>query len=160
MYTHENTPHTRHHVPQVSSGGSGSNMGNSAGWPAYASDRPKSANFTGGNTSSGAGSAGLMASLTGAGRPSSSQQATGGTNWAAQQQQQQQMQQQGQMAGGGAGGAGAANGNTLSYGSLKNRFLSGASKNNNGAGTATSSGANPSNNGAKPAPSKLFSLAR
>lgn len=142
---------------QTSSGGSGSNMGHSAGWPAYASDRPKSANFSGGNGSSGgAGSAGLMASLTGAGRPSSSQQAVGGgTNWAAQQQQQQMMQQHA-MSG---GGAGAGNANTLSYGSLKNRFLSGASKNNNGAGTATSSGTNPSN-GAKPAASKLFSLAR
>ena len=52
------------------------------------------------------------------------------------------------------------NSNTLSYGSLKNRFLSGASKNNTGSATATSSGANISNNTANKPSSKLFSLAR
>lgn len=126
------------------------------GWPAYASDRPKSANFTGSNAGSSGGS-GLMASLTGGGRPSSSQQpAMAGTNWAAQQQQQQQ-----QMQAGGAG-IGAANANTLSYGSLKNRFLSGTTAAKPGAmapAPAPAAAQNMNGNGAKPS-SKLFSLAR
>lgn len=98
-----------------------------------------------------------MTSLTGAGRPSSSQQqAMGATNWAAQQQQQQQLAQAQQGAQGGLG----ANSNTLSYGSLKNRFLSGASK-NNGA-PAAANGAPHASSGAsgKGGSSKLFSLAR
>lgn len=129
----------------------GSNLNNN-GWPAYASDRPKSANFTGSSTNN-AGSGGLMTSLTGQGRPSSSQQATGNTNWAAQQQAHAQAQAQ----------QNSANSNTLSYGSLKNRFLSGASK-NNGVGTGTASGAPQSGaggaTGSRGGSSKLFSLAR
>jgi hypothetical protein len=126
------------------------------GWPAYASDRPKSANFTGSNA--GSNGSGLMASLTGGGRPSSSQQpAMAGTNWAVQQQQQQQQQQM--QAG---GGIGAANANTLSYGSLKNRFLSGttpAPKPGAMAPAPAPAAAPMNGNGAKPS-SKLFSLAR
>ena len=111
--------------------------GAQGGWPAYASDRPKSANFSG---NAGGNGTGLMASLTGGGRPSSSQQpAMGGTNWSAQQQMQMQA-------------TGGGNSNALSYGSLKNRFLSGPTK--SGAPSSGNSG-----NGAKTS-SKLFSLAR
>jgi hypothetical protein len=82
----------------------------------------------------------------------------GNTNWSAQQQQQQQQQLQQQQ---GMSG----NSNTLSYGSLKNRFLSGASKNNApvGSSNAVPSGGQSSGSGAaKPTSSgsKLFSLAR
>mmetsp|Transcript_82805 Transcript_82805/g.230924 ORF Transcript_82805/g.230924 Transcript_82805/m.230924 type:complete len:604 (+) Transcript_82805:73-1884(+) len=59
-------------------------------------------------------------------------------NWGASGQQQQQQQ-----------------GNTLSYGSLKNRFLSGSGKNGNGGQTASQSG---NSNGSNK--NKLFSLAR
>ena len=93
-----------------------------AGWsaPFNANDRPKSAGIS--STATG-GNSGLIASLTGAGRPSSSTQPVSNSNWNA------------------TGGNGPQNnttnnnntnstGNTLSYGNLKNRFLSGASKNN------------------------------
>ena len=136
----------------------GSNLNGNGGWPAYATDRPKSANFTG-SSNNNTGSGGLMTSLTGQGRPSSSQQVTGNTNWAAQQQQQQaHAQAQAQQ-------NSANNSNTLSYGSLKNRFLSGASKNNNGtgsgaAGVANHSGAGNGTGSSRGGGSKLFSLAR
>ncbi len=144
----------------------------SMGWPGFggadpnaagANSRPKSAGITG-TTGNGGG---LMSSLTGAGRPSSSTQLNGGgaNNWgpvggAAPQQAQQQ------------GMAGAqSNANTLSYGSLKNRFLSGSS----GATSAKVNGAAPTSSAApmgsaagssgaaganKSSSSKLFSLAR
>ena len=143
-----------------------------AGWPAYSGDRPKSANFTG---SSGAGSgggggvgnAGLMASLTGGGRPSSSQQVMGSnTNWGAQQQQQQQQtmlqqqQLQQQQAAAAAQAGGLSNANTLSYGSLKNRFLSGASKNTAAPATTTTSGATTAALAASQAPNSFRSHAR
>lgn len=145
----------------------GGYSGSGGGVGAGAVDRPKSANFTGGTSNSGG--AGLMTSLTGAGRPSSSAQALGSnTNWSAQQQQQQQ---QALTAGGGGsngGGISGTNGNTMSYGSLKNRFLSGATKNNAGAATTTTSGtnhataanSNANNAGATGKSAKLFSLAR
>jgi len=103
-------------------------------------DRPKSANFTGGGSNPITSSAGgLMASLTGAGRPSSSNMgaAQAGTGWGAS--------------------VGMAGAQQQAVG--QNRFLSGASKNNNGAATATSSGANHSATSAKSG-AKLFSLAR
>eukprot|EP00601_Ochromonadales_sp_CCMP2298_P035463 CAMPEP_0173361660 /NCGR_PEP_ID=MMETSP1144-20121109/21332_1 /TAXON_ID=483371 /ORGANISM="non described non described, Strain CCMP2298" /LENGTH=76 /DNA_ID=CAMNT_0014311281 /DNA_START=3 /DNA_END=233 /DNA_ORIENTATION=- len=63
------------------------------------------------------------------------------------------MQLQGGGMAAGAAGMSSANSNTLSYGSLKNRFLSGASKNNAPAGgSATGSGKAPA--------SKLFALQR
>jgi hypothetical protein len=123
--------------------------GAQGGWSGYPSDRPKSANFTG-SSGAGANNAGLMASLTGGGRPSSSQQQPALSSWGAQQQQMQ--------AGAGAG-IGAANANTLSYGSLKNRFLSGNPKPVSAAPQPAPIASNMGGNGAKPN-SKLFSLAR
>lgn len=136
------------------------------GWPGFSSgldannSRPKSAGITG--TSGG----GLMSSLTGAGRPSSStqqQQMSNGAgvssgNWGpvsgVTPQQQQQMQQQQQ-------GMAAQNSNTLSYGSLKNRFLSGSSGSAKATGVApVSSSAAPNNSASNANKSKLFSLAR
>ncbi len=140
------------------------------GWPGFSSNgqadpsaansRPKSAGITG--TTGNVG--GLMSSLTGAGRPSSGGAAN---NWgpvggaAPQQGQQQQM-------------AGAQNSsNTLSYGSLKNRFLSGSAGGAAGApkangaapissaagGSGMSGGGSGTGSGNKSS-SKLFSLAR
>lgn len=118
--------------------------------PNAVSSRPKSAGITGTT-----GNGGLMSSLTGAGRPSSSTQMNNSNGWSAQQQGIPQQQQQ--MAGA------QSNSNTLSYGSLKNRFLSGSSGSGKATGVQQSS-AVPSNgvsNGAgKSSSSKLFSLAR
>lgn len=133
------------------------------GWPGFSSgvvdpnnSRPKSAGITG--TTGG----GLMSSLTGVGRPSSG--VSGGvpqsSGWGAMgggvPQQQQLPQQQQQMA--------AQSANTLSYGSLKNRFLSGSTGSGKAAGVApVSSGQAPNGAAAaaaNPAKSKLFSLAR
>lgn len=136
------------------------------GWPGFSSgvvdpnnSRPKSAGITG--TTGG----GLMSSLTGVGRPSSGVNGGGGvpqsSGWGAMGggvPQQQLPQQQQQMA--------AQSANTLSYGSLKNRFLSGSTGSGKAAGVApVSSNPAPNNgaaaSGANPAnKSKLFSLAR
>ena len=145
-------------------GGPPSNWGISYGSNAVNANndgRPKSANFNAGQPTATSNS--LMASLTGAGRPSSSVQPSQvplSTNWSSQQQQQQSQsgqQQQQQL-------SINNNSNTLSYGSLKNRFLSGtggksnmpssSSNNNVGGASAAAAGA-----GSKSS-SKLFSLAR
>lgn len=151
-------------------GGSGSGGGPPSNWGiSYGSNtavnanndgRPKSANFNAGQPTATSNS--LMASLTGAGRPSSSVQPSQvplSSNWSSQQQQQQSQsgQQQQQL-------SINNNSNTLSYGSLKNRFLSGtggksnmpssSSNNNVGGASAAAAGA-----GSKSS-SKLFSLAR
>ena len=138
-------------------GGNGppSNWGISYGSNAVtASDgRPKSANFNAGQPTTTGNS--LMASLTGAGRPSSSVQANQvplTTNWSAQQQSQSAQQQLSM-------GINNNNSNTLSYGSLKNRFLSGTSKSNVPSSSNNNVGASAAGGGNKSS-SKLFSLAR
>lgn len=125
------------------------------GW----NDRPKSAGLNSVNNTgapSGNGAGGLIASLTGAGRPSSSTQAmSSSSNWSSGQ---------GNVAGSStaniAGGIGSSNTNTLSYGSLKNRFLSGSAAPKNAAGAgAAQPNTTSANAGAKSSSSKLFSLA-
>lgn len=145
----------------VGGGGPPSNWGISYGSNAVtASDgRPKSANFNAGQPTAAASNS-LMASLTGAGRPSSSVQPSQvplSTNWSSQQQQQQQSQSGQQQL------SINNNSNTLSYGSLKNRFLSGTggksnmpSSSNNNVGASAAAGAGAGNKSS----SKLFSLAR
>lgn len=141
-------------------GGPPSNWGISYGSNAVtASDgRPKSANFNAGQPTAAASNS-LMASLTGAGRPSSSVQPSQvplSTNWSSQQQQQSQSGQQQLSINN--------NSNTLSYGSLKNRFLSGtggksnmpSQSSNNNVGASAAAGAGAGNKSS----SKLFSLAR
>jgi len=131
------------------SGGPPSNWGISYGSNAgTASDgRPKSANFNAGQPTAATNS--LMASLTGAGRPSSSVQPNQvSTNWSSQQQQQSGQQQLSIN----------NNSNTLSYGSLKNRFLSGTGK-SNVPSSSNNVGASAAGGGSKSS-SKLFSLAR
>jgi len=142
-------------------GGPPSNWGISYGSNAVtASDgRPKSANFNAGQPTAAASNS-LMASLTGAGRPSSSVQPSQvplSTNWSSQQQQQQSQSGQQQL-------SINNNSNTLSYGSLKNRFLSGtggksnmpSQSSNNNVGASAAAGAGAGNKSS----SKLFSLAR
>ena len=75
----------------------------------------------------------------GAGRPSSS-------NWTAEQQLQQQQQ----------------GGTALTYGSLKNRFLSGSGKNGaaQGGGQVGSAQGGSANGGSSKGSGRLFSLAR
>ena len=135
------------------------------GWPGFSSgvvdpnnSRPKSAGITG--TTGG----GLMSSLTGVGRPSSGVNGGSGampqsSGWGAMGggvPQSQQLPQQQQMA--------AQSANTLSYGSLKNRFLSGTSGSAKASGVAPVASNPAPNNGAAAAnpatKSKLFSLAR
>jgi len=129
------------------------------GWPGFSSgvdanSRPKSAGITG--TTGG----GLMSSLTGAGRPSSSTQMNNGgvpnSQWGGAVPQPQQIQQQQQQ------GMAVQSANTLSYGSLKNRFLSGSTGSAKATGVAPVTAA-PTNNVPVSNPankSKLFSLAR
>jgi hypothetical protein len=143
------------------------------GWSPFTSDRPKSAVATpsasgqvgmggGGMQSSGPG--GIVSALTG-GRPATSSQGMnmnpqgggmaqpgGGAQWNSQS-----------AAAANNNPAMAANSNTLSYGSLKNRFLSGTTKTTPTASAApvSSSAANPNvGNQAQAGKSKLFSLAR
>jgi hypothetical protein len=143
--------------PSLRKSGTASSAGTNgvpvAGWPqqGYANDRPKSAGIS--STASGANNNnGLIASLTGAGRPSSSNNTMSATNW---------NNPNNGNANPNAVGINTANTNTLSYGSLKNRFLTGATKpvsnvptnlNNNNNGGAVSAGSSKS--------SKLFTLAR
>lgn len=89
-----------------------------------------------------------MASLTGGGRPSSSNTGFAGAQWGSQNGGAQQQ----------AGGAGQNN--ALSYGSLKTRFLSGST---NGKPTQSSGTGAPAVGGGSSGSgkqSKLFSLAR
>jgi hypothetical protein len=143
------------------------------GWSPFTSDRPKSAVATpsaSGQVGMGGGggmqSGGIVSALTG-GRPATSSQgmnnnmnpqmtqqagAGGGAQWNSQS-----------AAAGNNNPAMAANSNTLSYGSLKNRFLSGTTKTTPTASAApvSSSAANPNvGNQAQAGKSKLFSLAR
>ncbi len=156
----------------------------SIGWPNFSgnngsggvvssADRPKSAGIAGAPPITGSSSGGgLMASLTGAGRPSSSTPAANhsGSQWGAGVSATGVTQQQPTNMGGAAQPS-----NTISpYGSLKNRFLSGSTANKQSGAqqvpvqqpqqqsqqgmTAQMSGGGSANGtGSK---SKLFSLAR
>lgn len=107
------------------------------------------------------GGGGIISSLTGS-RPSSSTQpvpssstaGSGSGQWGAPGTANN-------TNGGGLGGVASSNANSLSYGSLKNRFLSGSTKNTAPAPAATSgAGAAPASSAANSGKSKLFSLAR
>mmetsp|Transcript_24778 Transcript_24778/g.34044 ORF Transcript_24778/g.34044 Transcript_24778/m.34044 type:complete len:748 (+) Transcript_24778:221-2464(+) len=130
------------------------------GWSA--NDRPKSAglnsvNNTAGMASSGAGSGGLIASLTGAGRPSSSTQPMSGSsnNW--NSAGQSNLPANPNL----TSNIGSSNTNTLTYGSLKNRFLSGSASKTNAAvgGTAAGGAMGAAGSSTSKSSSKLFSLA-
>lgn len=129
------------------------------GWPSFQSsnDRPKSATATsntGNNHGNGAQGNILMTSLTGGGRPTSSNQMTGGmNNWGAQAHTGGDKAHTGRDAGS------AANSNAYSYGSLKNRFLS-AGGTNSKAGYQSNHGTSTQRHGSSNKSSKLFSLAR
>jgi hypothetical protein len=125
------------------------NPGTSMGWPTFQTDRPKSATATsnsGNNNGNGAQGNILMTSLTGGGRPTSSNQMVGAgiNNWGTHKQ--------------GDAGSGTGNSNAYSYGSLKNRFLSGGGSNSK-AGSQGQTNARHNGNVSNKS-SKLFSLAR
>ena len=132
------------------------------GWSPFTSDRPKSA-VAAPSTSSGmmqgGAPGGIVSALTGGSRPSTSTQQQVGMAPGASSAQAAQWN------GNGASNAALpANANTLSYGSLKNRFLSGASK-NNGTTNPPQASAGPVASSNNPSAqtsgkSKLFSLAR
>jgi len=119
--------------PALRKSGTASSQGTASNWPqqGFSNDRPKSAGIS--STASGAPTGGgLIASLTGAGRPSSSTPVmTSNNNWNTNNNNNNA------AVNNAAALNTSANTNTLSYGSLKNRFLSGATKNN-----ASSSGNN------------------
>ena len=133
----------------------------SSGWSsAFTGDRPKSANVmgptSGGIISQNSGG-GIMASLTGSRPSSSTQPIPAGGNV----MQNSGSGQWGSSPAANANSAGlnsATNSNTLSYGSLKNRFLSGSSNKNTSVPATAATNQNTAT--ASSGKSKLFSLAR
>ncbi len=136
----------------------------SNGWSsAFTGDRPKSAtNVAGGGSGVMAPSGGMMSSLTGS-RPSSSTQPVPSSSTAGSGSGQWGAPSGGNPGNNGGGmGVASSNTNSLSYGSLKNRFLSGTTKTATptGAAAAGTNGAAAPSAAANSGKSKLFSLAR
>ena len=105
---------------------------------------------------------GIISSLTGS-RPTSSTQPVPSSSTAGSGSGQWGAPSSNNVNGGGngLGGVPASNSNSLSYGSLKNRFLSGTTKNTTPtASAAGTNGAAASSSGTNSGKSKLFSLAR